>query len=63
MPQKVENGRTRGLRRFDLLELEFLTPGDERTPDYLVHQHDDGDHGEHSQAIARVSPALAAVCK
>ena len=53
--QQIENRRARRLGGFHLLELELLAPGDDGTPDHLVHQHDHRDHdGQAPQDGARV---------
>ena len=48
MLQEIEHPRTREIGAFYLLDLEFLRPRDHRTPDKLVEQHNDGDHGGHA---------------
>ena len=42
----VENGRGDAVGGFDLLEFEFVAPGDERPPDQLVGGDDDEDHDD-----------------
>ncbi len=46
MAEHGEDGRAGGLRRFHGLEFELLAPGDDGTPDQLVHENDHQDHGE-----------------
>jgi hypothetical protein len=42
----------------DLLELEFIGPGDDRPPDQLIEQHDYGNHGRQApQNGARITVA------
>ena len=61
-PQHLQDRRSRRVRRFHLLELELLAPGDHRTPDRLVHHHDHRDHGPHAPQdrprIARIGRGL-----
>ena len=47
-----------GFGGFDLLELEFIRPNDDRPPDKLIEKDDDGDHrGETPENGARVAMA------
>ncbi len=56
MADQVEHPRLRSVGAFDLRDLELLRPGNHRTPDKLVEQHDDRNHGGDSpQDRRRVS--------
>src|SRR5579862_7474222 len=58
MADQVEHPGVRGVGALDLLDFEFLGPRDDRTPEELIEENDDGDHGGHAPKDgARVSGA------
>ncbi len=61
--QQIKNSRVLGLRAFHLLELEFIRPGNDRSPDELVHGHDHADHRDQAPdnraRVARRLPPFA----
>ncbi len=58
----VEDGRCDAVGRLDLLEFEFVAPGDERTPDELIggddDENDSGDAGDQGADVAGVGGGL-----
>src|SRR5208282_2314398 len=48
-PEKIEYPGRWGARAFDLLQFEFLSPGDHGTPYELVDQHNHRHHGENAE--------------
>ena len=63
-PDETEQVVRGGLRAFDLLEFEFIRPGDDRPPDQLIEKNDDGDHGgESPKNRARIAVARGGLQK
>ena len=62
----VENRRSDTVGRLNLLEFEFVAPGNQRPPDKLVGSHDDQhqhSQARHSSAFMSTGVAEAAVCR